>query len=206
MHAPVIIRQWRRNTNTFGGRGWRERLQSSQLSAQSVYVQRPKIGGAKAPPPVLSPLSSGWKWTKCKHCYLGGRSSPHWPFTSNDVYPQQCMAINSNIWSHFFHSHLKLEHEEWRISSKHWQVVFWAQVTCGSFGTVDLTRIEHKTIYTVIRELSFLKDICYLSFRWVNILHAWTVNSMNRLVKNPKHVLQQSPFYPSLTFIYITSK
>ena len=26
----------------------------------------------------------------------------------------------------------------------------------------------------------------YLSFRWVNILHAWTVNSWNKLVKNPK--------------------
>ena len=40
--------------------------------------------------------------------------------------------------------------------------------------------------YTTNRELSFQQAICYLSFRWVNILHAWTVNSVNRLVKNPK--------------------
>ena len=30
----------------------------------------------------------------------GGRSTPHRPLTSNDVYPQQCMAIN--VCSHFF--------------------------------------------------------------------------------------------------------
>ena len=40
--------------------------------------------------------------------------------------------------------------------------------------------------YTVKRELSFQQAICYLGFRWVNILHAWTENSVNRLVKNPK--------------------
>ena len=31
----------------------------------------------------------------------GGTSNPHQPLTSNDVYPQQCMAINSNGCSHF---------------------------------------------------------------------------------------------------------
>jgi len=30
--------------------------------------------------------------------------------------------------------------------------------------------------------------ICYLSFRCVNILYVWTVNSVNRLFKNPKHM------------------
>ena len=41
--------------------------------------------------------------------------------------------------------------------------------------------------FTVKRKLSF-----HLSFRWVNILHAWTANSVNRL--------QQSHYHPSLTF------
>jgi len=35
-------------------------------------------------------------------------------------------------------------------------------------------------------ELSFQQAICYMSFRWVNVLHAWTVNAVKRLVKNPK--------------------
>ena len=51
---------------------------------------------------------------------------------------------------------------------------------------------------TVKRELSLQQATFSLSFRWVNILHAWTVNSVNRLVKNPKHIIQQSPFHPSL--------
>ena len=38
------------------------------------------------------------------------------------------------------------------------------------------------------KEMSFQQAICYLSFRWVNKLYAWTVNSVNRLVKNPKHI------------------
>ena len=40
----------------------------------------------------------------------------------------------------------------------------------------------------VKRELSFQQAICYLSFRLVNILHGLTVHSVNRLVKNPKHI------------------
>ena len=32
----------------------------------------------------------------------GGRSNPHQPLTSNDVYPQQCRAINSNVSLHLF--------------------------------------------------------------------------------------------------------
>ena len=28
----------------------------------------------------------------------GGRSNPHRPLTSNDLYPQKCVAINSNCW------------------------------------------------------------------------------------------------------------
>ena len=35
-------------------------------------------------------------------CINGGRSNPHRLLTSNDVYPQQCMAINSNVCSHLF--------------------------------------------------------------------------------------------------------
>ena len=31
----------------------------------------------------------------------GGRRYPHWPLTSNDVYPQWCMAINRSVCSHF---------------------------------------------------------------------------------------------------------
>ena len=45
----------------------------------------------------------------------------------------------------------------------------------------------HTRAGTVKRELSFQQAICYLSFRSVNILHAWTENSVNRLVKNSKH-------------------
>ena len=37
---------------------------------------------------------------------------------------------------------------------------------------------EHAS--TVKRKLSFQQAICYPSFRWVNILYAWTVNSVNR--------------------------
>ena len=43
-------------------------------------------------------------------------------------------------------------------------------------------------MYTVKRKLSFQQAICYMSFRQVNILHAWTVNSVNRLLKIPKHI------------------
>ena len=32
----------------------------------------------------------------------GEWSNPQWPLTSNDVYPQQCMAINNNVCLHLF--------------------------------------------------------------------------------------------------------
>ena len=32
----------------------------------------------------------------------GQRSNLYRPLTSNDVYPQQCMAINRNVCPHFF--------------------------------------------------------------------------------------------------------
>ena len=35
--------------------GLRERLRSSRLSTRSVHVRRSKIGGAKAPPPLVLP-------------------------------------------------------------------------------------------------------------------------------------------------------
>ena len=38
------------------------------------------------------------------------------------------------------------------------------------------------------RELPFQQVIYYMSFRWVNILHAWTVNFVNKVLKNPKHI------------------
>ena len=34
------------------------------------------------------------------------------------------------------------------------------------------------------KRMSFQSFFCYLSFRWVSMLHAWTVNSVNRLFKN----------------------
>ena len=49
-------------------------------------------------------------------------------------------------------------------------------------------------------KLSFQQATCCLSFRWVNILHAWTVNSVNRLVKNPKHITEMT--FPSKADIY----
>ena len=39
-----------------------------------------------------------------------------------------------------------------------------------------------------IKRLSFQPAIYYLSFRWVNTSHASTVNSVNKLVKNPKNI------------------
>ena len=32
----------------------------------------------------------------------GGMSNPHQPLTSNDMYPQYCMAIHSNVCLHLF--------------------------------------------------------------------------------------------------------
>ena len=47
--------------------------------------------------------------------------------------------------------------------------------------------------------MSFQQTVCYMSFRCVNILHAWTVNSANRLVKNSKHITSfTSPPKPDL--------
>ena len=43
-------------------------------------------------------------------------------------------------------------------------------------------------MHRVKRELSFQQAICYMRFRWVNILHTWTVNYVNRMFKNPKHI------------------
>ena len=43
-------------------------------------------------------------------------------------------------------------------------------------STINFSSMSH-----VERKLSFQQAICYLSFRWVNLLHAWTVNSGNRL-------------------------
>ena len=59
---------------------------------------------------------------------------------------------------------------------------------------------EHLT--SCWKEMSFQQAICYLSLRWVNILYAWTVNSVNRLVKNPKHITTIT-FTPSLTFTHL---
>ena len=59
---------------------------------------------------------------------------------------------------------------------------------------------EHLT--SCWKEMSFQQAICYLSLRWVNILYAWTVNSVNRLVKNPKHITAIT-FTPSLTFTHL---
>ena len=50
--------------------------------------------------------------------------------------------------------------------------------------------------FTVKRELLFQQAICYLSLRWVNILHAWTVNFVVQSTS------QQSPLHPSLTFTH----
>ena len=56
---------------------------------------------------------------------------------------------------------------------------------------------------TVKRELLFQQAICYLSFKWVNILHAWTENSVNGLVKNSKHITPiASPPKPDLTHLH----
>ena len=52
-------------------------------------------------------------------------------------------------------------------------------------------------------ELSFQQVICNLSFRWVNILHSWTVNSVNRLIKNPKHI---TAITVPLTFTHLHHK
>ena len=49
---------------------------------------------------------------------------------------------------------------------------------------------------------TFQQAICYLSFRWLNILHTWTVNYVTRLVMNPK-TIQQSCF---LTFPHLHHK
>ena len=58
--------------------------------------------------------------------------------------------------------------------------------------------IEINVPTAVKRKLSFQQAICYLSLCWVNILHAWTVNSVNRLVKNPKHITAITfPFKPN---------
>ena len=55
-----------------------------------------------------------------------------------------------------------------------------------SLFSVTLTYIYIYIYISVKRELSFQQAIWYLSFRWINILHAWTVN---KLVKNPKHII-----------------
>lgn len=52
------------------------------------------------------------------------------------------------------------------------------------------------------RELSFQQSICYLSFRWVNILHAWTINSVNRRIQKHITVITFSSkpiIYPSIS-------
>ena len=52
---------------------------------------------------VLQPrwrTGSPWLLDRCYE--EAGRSNPHRPLTSNDVYPQWCIAINSNICLHIF--------------------------------------------------------------------------------------------------------
>ena len=59
---------------------------------------------------------SPWLLDRCDE--EAGRSNPHRPLTSNDLYPRYCMAINSNIVSHFFHFH---PDDNWSIQSKRQQ-------------------------------------------------------------------------------------
>ena len=54
----------------------------------------------------------------------GGRNKLHWPLTSNDVYPQWCMAINRNILFTLLHFR---PDDDWRIQSKCRQVIFRSQ-------------------------------------------------------------------------------
>ena len=51
----------------------------------------------------------------------GGRSNPHRPLTSDDVYSQKCMAINSNVL--FAPLHFRPD-DDWSIQSKRRQVIF----------------------------------------------------------------------------------
>ena len=50
----------------------------------------------------------------------GERSNPHRLLTSNEMYPQQCRATYSNIWSHFCIS----TSENWSIELEHRQSYF----------------------------------------------------------------------------------
>ena len=62
-----------------------------------------------------------------------------------------------------------------------WIVENWANTQKNSHGLADdvVVMMFQKTfvkLYTVRKELSFGLAICYLSDKWVNILHAWMVN------------------------------
>ena len=55
------------------------------------------------------------------------------------------------------------------------------------------------------KELLFQPAICYLSFRWVIISHAWTLNCMDNWSRT-QNTFQQSACPPCLTFPHLRHK
>ena len=89
-HHPI---HWEETTVLDHGRG-QELLVKEALDIQMTPVEERfnRDGGLEVPD----------CWTAVMR-RQGGRSNPHQPLTSNDVNPQYCMAINSNVDLHFFH-------------------------------------------------------------------------------------------------------
>ena len=73
-------------------------LQLSQ--GEEKYKQTLHIsGGQNHILDQMTPSEEHWLLDHCDE--QRGRGNPHQHLTSNDMYPQQCMAINSSVCSHF---------------------------------------------------------------------------------------------------------
>ena len=68
-----------------------------------------------------------------------------------------------------------------------------------------LTALLYASMCSYASTLLLCSKLCQHNSSRPNIVHAWTVNFENRLVKNPKHITQ-SPLNPNLTFIHLHHK
>ena len=108
---------------------------------------------------------------------------------------QHCLHICIACRSHLCAVTKLLMWFEFLFAMNYGDSVFWITKLCFSMHIIYtclyiyIVDITVKTcMHTVKRKLSFQQAICYQSFRWVNILYAWTVKSVNRMFKNSKHM------------------
>ena len=97
---------------------------------------------------VLQQTGSPWLLDLCDE-ETGRKKQSSPSLTFNDVYPQQCMAINSNICLHFFHFRpdddwsIQLKCRAWRISTSASSLKILKYQLIHTYGAIFIDKAQH---------------------------------------------------------------